>query len=72
MMVILFLACVNLAITLFILVQNSNTINALEILLERSHIEDMQQGIAEEDDLSVRLREFQKMKFSKISSGDKK
>ena len=57
---------INLACLFFVIVQISNIVNALDDILSENNPQDSIQPVDYEDDLSLRLKEFQKMKFSGI------
>lgn len=63
MVAILLVGLINLAVLILLLVQTSGIINALEVLLSEKDSQNSVQSVDYEDDLSLRLREFQKMTF---------
>lgn len=61
----------NLVCLFFIIVQISNIINSLEEILSEKDVKNNVQLNEYEDDLSLRLKDFQKMKFSGINKNEK-
>lgn len=64
---LLIVGLVNLVFLFFNLIQNSNILDALEELLSEKDPRKGIQSVDYEEDLSLRLKEFQKMKFSGIN-----
>lgn len=68
-MMIIFLVTatiVNLVGLFFVIIQVSNIIKALEDILSEKDSKNSIHSVDHEDDLSLRLKDFQKMKFSGI------
>ena len=64
--IVLLITSINLLLALVSLIQNSNIINSLETIINGDDIKTEATFENDQDDLELRLKQFQKMKFSKI------